>query len=288
MQPMDDTPMIPYEEFITRLENVFKKKDKTLNLGRLPRLGHKDIDLQVLYGEVIKRGGMTKVSEEKAWRDISLSFDLPKSCTNASFALKQMYMRYLGAYEAMYFPGYRPATAHIVPPSMERSLANSNKPTPMGPKYLPKTPITTAPSSPHPLNLSSRISQDQCTNQQAPYMDQPIPVPNTVSEAANHNTASTAAVQPAALPPPRPIGSHYLGISGIANKISYSLQCGLPNERDWALCALLNSSNEARREANTLLANIPGVLELLIEYGETLVKAAPKGPIKSEEDIFNL
>lgn len=70
---------------------------------KVPQIGGKELDLHALYLAVIKRGGAENVSNNKLWKDIVNEFDLPPSCTSASFTLKNHYQKYLLTYEQKYF-----------------------------------------------------------------------------------------------------------------------------------------------------------------------------------------
>ena len=66
---------------------------------KVPQIGGKELDLYSLYHSVIRRGGAQKVTNNKLWKEIVSEFDLPPSCTSASFTLKNHYQKYLLAYE---------------------------------------------------------------------------------------------------------------------------------------------------------------------------------------------
>lgn len=72
---------------------------------KVPQIGGKELDLFELYQSVIKRGGAQKVSNTKLWKEIVVEFDLPPSCTSASFTLKNHYQKYLLAYEQKFHFG---------------------------------------------------------------------------------------------------------------------------------------------------------------------------------------
>lgn len=72
---------------------------------KIPQIGGKELDLYELYQSVIRKGGAQKVSNCKMWKDIVAEFDLPPSCTSASFTLKNHYQKYLLAYEQKFFFG---------------------------------------------------------------------------------------------------------------------------------------------------------------------------------------
>lgn len=70
---------------------------------KIPMIGQKALNLFLLYNEVISRGGAEAVSNNKQWKDIVNKFDLPATCTSASFTLKNHYQKYLLAYEQKFF-----------------------------------------------------------------------------------------------------------------------------------------------------------------------------------------
>lgn len=70
---------------------------------KIPMIGQKELNLFTLYNAVISRGGAENVSSNKLWKDIVNEFDLPATCTSASFTLKNHYQKYLLAYEQKFF-----------------------------------------------------------------------------------------------------------------------------------------------------------------------------------------
>lgn len=91
------------ERFKNNLFNFLQSRGST-NL-KVPQIGGKELDLFELYQSVIKRGGAQKVSNTKLWKEIVVEFDLPPSCTSASFTLKNHYQKYLLAYEQKFHFG---------------------------------------------------------------------------------------------------------------------------------------------------------------------------------------
>ncbi len=68
----------------------FLKKRRVQNI-KIPQIGGKELDLKTLYIEVIKRGGAVNVGDKKLWKEVVDKFSFPKSCTSASFTLKNHY-----------------------------------------------------------------------------------------------------------------------------------------------------------------------------------------------------
>lgn len=72
-------------------------------IQRLPTLGFKELDLCVLYKEVIKRRGIDSVIAKKQWKEIAEALQLPSSCTDSGFRLRLHYKKYLEAFERKFF-----------------------------------------------------------------------------------------------------------------------------------------------------------------------------------------
>ena len=72
---------------------------------KVPQIGGKELDLYKLYRSVIERGGSIRVSNNKLWKEIVNEFEIPSSCTSASFTLRNHYNKCLSKYEMRYFHG---------------------------------------------------------------------------------------------------------------------------------------------------------------------------------------
>ena len=72
---------------------------------KVPSIGGKELDLCKLYKAVISRGGSQRVSNNKLWKEIVNEFEIPSSCTSASFTLRNHYNKCLLQYEKKYFLG---------------------------------------------------------------------------------------------------------------------------------------------------------------------------------------
>lgn len=66
---------------------------------KVPSIGGKELDLCKLYKAVYVRGGSVQVSTRKLWKEIVNEFQIPSSCTSASFTLRNHYNKCLLAYE---------------------------------------------------------------------------------------------------------------------------------------------------------------------------------------------
>ncbi|XP_041833357.1 AT-rich interactive domain-containing protein 2 [Melanotaenia boesemani] len=72
---------------------------------KIPVVGGKELDLNALYIRVVSLGGFAKVSDKNQWIELAEEFNFPRSCSNAAFALKQYYLRYLEKYEKVHHFG---------------------------------------------------------------------------------------------------------------------------------------------------------------------------------------
>ncbi|XP_023265735.1 AT-rich interactive domain-containing protein 2 [Seriola lalandi dorsalis] len=72
---------------------------------KIPIVGGKELDLNALYIRVVSLGGFAKVSDKNQWIELGEEFNFPRSCSNAAFALKQYYLRYLEKYEKVHHFG---------------------------------------------------------------------------------------------------------------------------------------------------------------------------------------
>ncbi|KAM4569395.1 AT-rich interactive domain-containing protein 2 isoform 1-T2 [Odontesthes bonariensis] len=72
---------------------------------KIPIVGGKELDLNALYIRVVSLGGFAKVSDKNQWTELAEDFNFPRSCSNAAFALKQYYLRYLEKYEKVHHFG---------------------------------------------------------------------------------------------------------------------------------------------------------------------------------------
>lgn len=87
---------------------------------KVPQIGGKELDLYKLFKEVVGRGGYHSVCDNKQWKEIVNSLDLPASCTSASFTLRNHYNKYLQAYENYYLKAQQnPGAAMTFGPKTE-------------------------------------------------------------------------------------------------------------------------------------------------------------------------
>ena len=94
-------------EFKDELINFHKKHLLNENF-KVPSIGGKELDLCKLYKAVYVRGGSVQGSSKKLWKEIVNEFQIPSSCTSASFTLRNHYNRCLLAYENKFIQQHQP------------------------------------------------------------------------------------------------------------------------------------------------------------------------------------
>ena len=177
MNPIIETKNIIETDEDREKSRLFKEellKFNTLN-GRenfkVPQIGGKELDLYRLYKEVVNRGGSTFVSENKQWKEIVNSLELPASCTSASFTLRNHYNRCLHAYESYFTknPSITPNTNISSSNSAQAHIQHQNN------------------ANTH-THLSSNIHAHAQQPTNLPTASQHL---NSNSHQANHNTNNT-------------------------------------------------------------------------------------------------
>ena len=94
---MDENEELKSKKFREELTKYYNFQGK--ESFKYPIVSGKNLDLYKLYQEVIKRGGYQAVHDNKQWKDVVCTLDLPSSCTSASFTVKKHYKKYLLSYE---------------------------------------------------------------------------------------------------------------------------------------------------------------------------------------------
>ena len=95
--PLPSTPLSSYEEFLRRLREFHRCRQTTFR--SLPTIAGQIVDLQSLYTTVVAHGGWDKVNDRQLWSTVALHFGIDSTCLNGTQALKNIYVRYLYAFE---------------------------------------------------------------------------------------------------------------------------------------------------------------------------------------------
>lgn len=102
----------PYSD--DRDRNAFIRELKQFHENRgtpfrcVPTINGRPVDLHMLYTQVTALGGWMKVNDGHKWDNIIRLLRLPKRCSNAALAVKQVYLRFLDHYEKIHFHGEDP------------------------------------------------------------------------------------------------------------------------------------------------------------------------------------
>lgn len=99
---LDHSYQKDHHEFIEKLQEFHSARGTSI--GRIPTFGGQVLDLYALYNTVTSFGGISVVTERKKWDQVFMTLGFPP-CTNAAYALRQHYARYLEAYEKIFFFG---------------------------------------------------------------------------------------------------------------------------------------------------------------------------------------
>ncbi|KAL0476349.1 ARID2 [Acrasis kona] len=127
-------------QFYSNLNKFMKERGTPI--GKLPHLGGRTLDLYKLYKKVTELGGTEQVTDKKLWKDVTNAYKVPKTCTSASYSLRNHYKRYLFAYEQVNFFGKKDVVEAPPPPTTNKTYdvrANSpinddNEPLPTPPR----------------------------------------------------------------------------------------------------------------------------------------------------------
>eukprot|EP00842_Homolaphlyctis_polyrhiza_P005483 jgi/Hompol1/5936/HPOL_004792-RA len=253
-----------YEAFIRELEELHAKLGT--NLQKVPVLGGRRLDLLKIYRLVIEAGGFDIVTDVRGWKRIGVHFDLPATCTNSAYVFKQIYQKYLLAYERLNFV---PTVTH----DNIGLLSHSDQ-------TLPFLGNSTFVSCNHKHNsslsdlksmftillpplralqiLQTGINQGRVSKRQKVEMPMPPLAKPSLVPALKRKFPANFAVNPdddAAL------DEQYL--QGFwQSRLTLALRSGLPNEVDWAYNKLIKLSHSHPLP----LAKLPGLIDTLVDH----------------------
>ncbi|RHZ47149.1 hypothetical protein Glove_590g40 [Diversispora epigaea] len=267
-----------YYDFMKDLEEFHKAHGTPLQ--KEPVLGSKKLDLYRIYKMVIENGGCEKICLEKSWKKICEPFNFPATCTNSAYVMKNVYIKFLEAYEMEKHWGKRVPYGGL--PSR-----NQTTPTPQvthpnqspASQYL--TDMSTPPRRPIPTD-----------NIQAPYSEPGTPgqtynASTPVPSYSNYDPPSMAQVIDQGTLPmemqdlededddDEEEEEHgFLLGGGHHNRILLALKSQLENEIEWAFEILVQLSSD--ETVNFHLDKIPGLVEVVLSFVSPLYKDVRK------------
>ncbi|KNC83821.1 hypothetical protein SARC_03950 [Sphaeroforma arctica JP610] len=198
----------------------------------------------------------TQVTRKKDWKYVSALFLLPRSCTNASFQLRQMYYKWLYAYEEAHFPGCVPVSKVDIPPSFYAHW----KPRDASPESPTQSQKSLNPSEPTSRRESVTRSISIQPNEQGQMLNQYTQIPS-------RQNSQLAPAPPMTLPPKtrdEPIKLPQRTLLQQAPRVVFALQSQLPNEVDWALNTLLLITYEFRIDCIEAICLPSTLLQMLV------------------------
>ncbi|XP_037944978.1 AT-rich interactive domain-containing protein 2-like [Teleopsis dalmanni] len=100
-------PIKAPDEFYKDLQQFHDRRGTPIM--HTPKISGREINLHMLYTEVIERGGFSKVNLRDEWEDVlPIVSKLHDKCVNATAALKHIYRRFLEKYERLNYFGEDP------------------------------------------------------------------------------------------------------------------------------------------------------------------------------------
>lgn len=97
------------QQFLNELAQFYRSKGQhnVTSENLIVRLNGKPVNLFELYSSVIEMGGSYKVNQYNRWDEIYLKLFKPQPLgTNVSVALRQIYLKYLIAYEKVNYSNF--------------------------------------------------------------------------------------------------------------------------------------------------------------------------------------
>ncbi|ORX53875.1 hypothetical protein BCR36DRAFT_403505 [Piromyces finnis] len=285
-----------HDAFMKDLEQFHLERGSVLQ--KQPVLGGQRIDLHFVYKNVISQGGFDKVTADRSWRKISIPLNLPSTCTNSAFVMKNVYIKFLLAYEKVNYWGEKDASIIQHPPKkneksnssssktsspyIDNSVLKSNKMQP-GMPLKPLQPfqykqIQQFQQMQKPLmnnqnidpNLLRKSLPQMSMQYQQPYMMQQMYNQDymkymrydTMNQNMRHMGNQQMPIHMQAKKKEERLDKYLVG--GIKNRLLLALESELPNEIDWALNILLKISFQFQ-DNNFCLDSIPELTEVLAQ-----------------------
>ncbi|GJD08402.1 High mobility group B protein 9 [Galdieria sulphuraria] len=266
---------------------------------KIPTLGGFTLDVFILYQEVVRRGGVQHVIDNREFKEISKILRLPKTCTAAAFVLRESYEKILYFYEQKHVFG---RSAEEVPPVVQ--LGARLERVSSTPRSLNATDTPAYEGSRE--NSFTNLSMEQPKGFGSELGGAPSVSPNrrhTYVDSNNRNATSSMGwdrttsydslqtsrnlVQEEVFVTSRPLsGSFRTDIGSERNKLVLALQSGIEDEISWALVTINVLSFDPKLDF--LIRDYPMLLEsleiILKEYLEDLNGCRTFGLHPDDED----
>ncbi|TPX66839.1 hypothetical protein SpCBS45565_g04167 [Spizellomyces sp. 'palustris'] len=285
-----------YEQFMKQLEDF--NRAQGVSLQREPVLGGKRLDLYRIYRWVVEAGGYEQVTAARGWKKVTDPFNLPATCTNAAYVVKNLYQKYLYNWEQVHMFG-KPINVIMQQKRPFDQISNvGEESTPGSPEGRRRrmqsvglstpTPVTPpvarvrsfAPDE--PLHKRLRLMAEANLNAAAVVSHQPLqplqpptPLPMMISKPVHVPVPA-----PTPAPAPHPVSASSLVLvnpddngqdekylyGAWKNRLTLALTSTLPNEVDWAFTKLVKLSYTK----NFYVGIIPGMFEAILDHAAPL------------------
>lgn len=256
---------------------------------KIPTIGGGPLDIAKLFVEVMKRGGVQRVIDTRAFKMIARNLDLPATCTSAAYVLRVSYERILYFYEQQFVFGRDPKNAppvHQLNQSRKddgrMSLPIAGTPVPPGVTSDPRL-FTPTNSRDRPKRKAAETASNAVAMSAGSPMNGSVtPSTGTRSRRGRPPSSEKAALEAAAAAAsPRSSFEERLRedfsalerpadaifnpeIPQERERIVLCLACGVREQVAWALGTMNALSFDSRR--NCLIRDFPGLLDGKLEF----------------------
>ncbi|TPX33241.1 hypothetical protein SmJEL517_g03867 [Synchytrium microbalum] len=258
MDSIERTP--DYTKFIHELEKFHNQIGTTF--VKEPILGGKKIDLFKIYKATVEAGGHEKVSSQKGWKKIADLFNLPSTCTNSAFVIKQVYAQALAHYELHKKRG-GPSVDAIKKMVTEQNSLKRGADTELNGVGIGE-----------PVNgIKLEEGKKRKVDQGLPTTKPVVPRPMTLFLSGDEEPFDGVSMFDLKVAPvfllltlELPL-DRLLLFGGPHSRLLLALESGLPNEIDWAFNKLIKISFRSYNSIKPIdISNIPGLLHILLTH----------------------
>lgn len=116
----EDIDVEERDKFLRDLNEFMEKRGTPIPYDNLPQLGGRRLNVYKLWLQVWSRGGYEAVCENKQWTEVRDAYQVPKTCTSASYSLKMYYQKWLYSYEQVMKLGKADPTQKQTPHVLEQ------------------------------------------------------------------------------------------------------------------------------------------------------------------------
>ncbi|KAG2374296.1 hypothetical protein C9374_010866 [Naegleria lovaniensis] len=116
----EDVDVEERDKFLRDVNEFMEKRGTPIPYDNLPQLGGRRLNVYKLWLQVWSRGGYEAVCENKQWTEVRDAYQVPKTCTSASYSLKMYYQKWLYSYEQVMKLGKADPTQKQTPHVLEQ------------------------------------------------------------------------------------------------------------------------------------------------------------------------